>query len=97
MSIFEAVMLICFGAAWPFSIYRSYKSGKTAGKSIAFLCIVNIGYLAGLAHKILYSLDLVTYLYALNFTMVSLDIALYLRNRSREKTTAAPQTPQPPR
>lgn len=81
MSIFEAMMLICFGAAWPFSIYRSYKSGKTAGKSVAFLFIVGIGYLAGLTHKILYSPDVVTYLYALNFTMVSIDIALYFRNR----------------
>ena len=24
MSIFEVLMLLCFGAAWPFSIYKSY-------------------------------------------------------------------------
>lgn len=31
MSIFEVIMLICFGAAWPFSIYKSYTSTSTSG------------------------------------------------------------------
>ena len=43
MSIFEIIMLVCFGAAWPFSIYRSYKSRENSGKSIAFLIVVFIG------------------------------------------------------
>jgi len=32
MSVFEAIMLLCFGAAWPFSIYKSYKSKSIMGK-----------------------------------------------------------------
>ena len=36
MSIFEAIMLICFGAAWPFSIYKSYTSRENTGKSILY-------------------------------------------------------------
>lgn len=74
-------MLVCFGAAWPFSIYRSYRSRSTAGKSIVFLIIVLIGYAAGITHKLLYSPDAVTILYALNALMVFADIMLYLRNR----------------
>jgi hypothetical protein len=81
MSIFEIIMLICFGLAWPFSIYKSYKSRDTNGKSIAFLYIVVAGYIAGIIHKLLYSRDGVVFLYLLNSIMVSADIVLYYRNK----------------
>jgi hypothetical protein len=80
MSIFEIIMLLCFGAAWPFSIYKSYTSRKNTGKSVIFLFIVLAGYTAGITHKILHSFDLVIYLYILNALMVIADIALYYRN-----------------
>jgi hypothetical protein len=80
MSIFEAVMMICFGAAWPVSIYKSWVSRTCAGKSIIFLYIVLVGYAAGLTHKLLYSRDWVIILYALNGLMVIIDILLYYRN-----------------
>lgn len=51
MSIFEAIMLICFGTAWPFSIYKSWKSRACAGKSVIFLYIVLVGYAAGITHN----------------------------------------------
>lgn len=81
MSVFEAVMLLCFGAAWPFSIYKSYKSKSIQGKSLFFLIIVLTGYISGIMHKLLYNYDQVIYLYLLNGIMVSTDIGLYLRNR----------------
>ena len=81
MSIFEIVMLICFGAAWPFSIYQSWKSKSTAGKSVVFLIVVEVGYIAGLIHKSIYNFDPVIYLYALNALMVLVDIALFYRNK----------------
>jgi hypothetical protein len=81
MSIFEIIMLLCFGLAWPFSIYKSWKSRETSGKSVLFLFIVVVGYLAGILHKLLYSRDGVVFLYLLNSLMVSADIALYYRNR----------------
>ena len=59
MSIFEVVMLICFGAAWPFSIYKSYTSRENTGKSIMFLFILFVGYMAGMMHKLFYNFDLV--------------------------------------
>lgn len=79
-SIFEIVMLVCFGAAWPFSIYRSYTSRSNAGKSIGFLIVVLIGYIAGTFHKIFYNYDSVIFLYALNGALVLTDILLYYRN-----------------
>jgi len=85
MSIFEAGMLICFGAAWPVSIFRSYRSQSTKGKSPVFSGIVLLGYLSGIIHKIIYSNDLVMYLYLLNFIMVSIDLILWFRNARIEK------------
>jgi hypothetical protein len=81
MSAFEIAMLLCFGAAWPFSIYKSYTSRQNAGKSIVFLYVVLAGYVSGVLHKALYSMDKVIYLYILNGLMVLTDIALYYRNR----------------
>jgi len=83
MSIFEAAMLLCFGAAWPFSIYRSYRSGTNAGKSSVFLFVVFLGYIFGVIHKILHKPDAVLWLYVLNGLMVAADIVIFYRNRAR--------------
>ena len=79
-SIFEVVMLVCFGAAWPVSICKSYQSRTTAGKSVVFLVIVEIGYIAGICFKLTGTLDYVIALYVLNAGMVLIDIGLYRRN-----------------
>ncbi|MCL2706066.1 MAG: hypothetical protein FWE72_07650 [Spirochaetaceae bacterium] len=81
MSIFEALMLIFFGAAWPISIVKSWKSRTTKGKSLVFLVIVELGYIAGIIHKYFYSMDIVIFIYIINFTMVFIDLLLFLRNR----------------
>lgn len=83
MSVFEIVMLLCFGAAWPFSIYKSYVSGTTSGKSVVFLFVVLAGYIAGIIHKLLYNPDFVTWFYAANAFLVCVDILVYMRNRYR--------------
>ncbi len=80
MSILEATMLICFGAAWPISIYKSYTSRTNGGKSVFFLIVIMIGYVAGILNKLYYNFDWVIYLYALNLCMVFTDTMLYLRN-----------------
>lgn len=85
MSIFEIIMLVCFGAAWPFNIIKSYRSQSTKGKSVLFLYIVVIGYISGIVHKALYSNDIVIVLYAINAVMVFVDILLYYRNKRIEK------------
>lgn len=80
MSIFEIIMLLCFASAWPFSIYKSYKSKQNAGKSLLFMFVVEIGYIAGMSHKFVYNMDNVFYLYLFNFCLVLTDIFLYYRN-----------------
>jgi len=80
VSIFEITMLVCFGVAWPFSIRKSLVTGQNTGKSLRFLIIVFVGYIAGIIHKLLYSRDFVTIFYVINASMVLVDIFIFMRN-----------------
>ena len=91
MSPFEAMMLICFGLSWPTNIYKSWKTRSTAGKSLAFLLIIEIGYICGMLNKILYDFDFVFFLYLLNFAMVGADVCLYFRNKKLDRQRAEQQ------
>lgn len=93
MSIYEIIMLLCFGAAWPFSIARSIRSRSTGGKSFIFLIVLILGYIAGILNKLFHSDDNVIYLYILNMIMVSVDAVLWIRNRRYE--LAAEQAGEP--
>lgn len=84
--VLETVMMICFGISWPLSVYKSYKSKSTSGKSFVFLFAIWIGYVAGIIGKLM--MNNVTpafYFYILNITIVSIDIALFFRNKKLEK------------
>jgi hypothetical protein len=79
-SILEALMLICFGISWPFSLIRSWRARSSKGKSLLYLELLDLAYVSGILHKTIVSLDIVLGLYILNFLMVSADIVLYFRN-----------------
>jgi hypothetical protein len=90
VSVFEAGMLICFGASWPFAVYRTWRSKSCHAKSFVFLWLVLIGYGCGITHKILCSPDYVIFLYVFNALMVLVDIILsykYRGNAEKGKTT----------
>lgn len=89
MSIFEAGMLICFGAAWPMNIIKSLRSRTAGGKSVIFQWAILVGYICGITNKLLYSMDIVLVLYILNFVMVATDTVLIYRNRALDKRRAA--------
>lgn len=84
MSIFEILMLICFGASWPFAVAKTYKTKNVKGKSILFLSLIFFGYLCGIAHKILFHPDMVVYLYVLNGLLVLADIVLWFQYRNND-------------
>jgi hypothetical protein len=77
MTMFEAVMLICFGISWPVSILKAIRTKVVAGKSPLFMAIVILGYLSGIIHKCVYSMDWIIALYALNLILVAVDLSLY--------------------
>ena len=84
--ILEMIMIICFGISWPLSVYKSFKAKSAAGKSFVFLFAIWFGYIAGIIGKIL--LDDITiafYFYLINITIVSVDIALFFRNKNYDK------------
>jgi hypothetical protein len=74
--IFEAIMLISFGVAWPISIYKLCKTKDTGGKSRLFLAVVILGYISGILHKFYSHLDFVTIFYTINLIMVIIDFCL---------------------
>lgn len=90
-TICETIMVICFGISWPLSIYKSYTSRSTKGKSPYFTIAIITGYVAIIIGKIVvqdYSgwLAILKFvLYCVNLTMVSVDLSLYFRNRRIEK------------
>lgn len=84
---FEAAMLILFGISWPFAILKTARTRNVQGVSLLFISLVFIGYLCGLASKLLGSsaghqpIPPQTALYALNAILVGIEIVLYFRYR----------------
>ena len=94
--ILEVIMIVSFGASWPMNVMKSWKARTTKGKSLAFLCLILFGYVAGITGKFLNPAYMaafaskwyVLFFYILNFCMVSTDMALYFYYRHKEKAAA---------
>ena len=87
-NILETLMLVCFGAAWPASIYKSWKCKTAKGKSLSFLFIVLLGYTIGIV-KVIVTDGVGGFLlipYVINELMVLCDVVLYFRNRRIDHT-----------
>ena len=91
--ILEILMIVSFGASWPFNVIKSWRARTTKGKSLLFLCLILFGYIAGIASKLLNEAYMasfaskwyVLFFYLLNFVMVGADLVLYIRNRRLDK------------
>ena len=86
----ETIMLITFGCSWPFNIAKSIKSKTTLGKSLYFELIIEVGYLFGVAAKlIIYNrtgvLQYSFWFYIMDILLVFTDICLYFRNYKIDK------------
>ena len=83
----EIAMVILFGFSWPNNIITTLKNKSTKGKSLAFLTLIDLGYVCGIAAKLI-SGDIVWYVlffYILNFIMVSTDLILYFYYGAKER------------
>lgn len=89
--ILEIIMLICFGFSWPLNVIKAYKARTTKGKSLWFICLILLGYVAGITSKFVnpnFNMQekwYVLFFYFLNFVMVSADLFMYFRNRRIDK------------
>ena len=92
----EIIMILSFGASWPFNVIKSYKARTAKGKSPLFICLIIFGYIAGIISKLtneVYMLSFgekwyVLFFYILNFIMVAVDFVLYFRNKRLDKQNA---------
>lgn len=102
IDLFEALTIFCFGLSWPVSIRKSWVSRTAKGKSVLFEIILLVGYGIGIVRKILqltcmnasgFLFFLGFAFYIINSIAISIDIALYFRNKKldeeAERTTAA--------
>ena len=95
--IFEIIMVVSFGASWPFNVMKSYKARTTKGKSLLFLCLIFFGYIAGITSKFVNADYMANFaskwyvlvFYFLNLIMVGADLILYVRNKRLDKLAAS--------
>lgn len=93
--LLEALMILCFGLSWPISIRKSWVSRTAKGKSLFFEFFIWVGYIFGIARKILLwsaatePLEWLFYLgwffYVLNIVEITIDMGLYFRNVRLDK------------
>ena len=87
--ILEIAMILAFGASWPMNVIKSYKARSAKGKSISFLILIFVGYIAGIASKFTNDAYMASFaqkwyvlvFYFINIMMVGADILLYVRNK----------------
>lgn len=87
--ILETVMLVCFGFSWPINVMKNHRARTAKSMSLGFILLIIVGYLAGIAAKILTGrINYVLVVYALNLLMVSANLAVYFRNRGYDRAAA---------
>lgn len=86
----EIIMVICFGASWPFNIVKAYKARTTKGTSLLFMSLIGVGYIGGILKKIftfvvaegIEWLEWVSFaFYIINLCMIITGIIIYFRNK----------------
>lgn len=95
--LLEIIMIVSFGVSWPANVMKSWKARTTKGKSLMFLCLIEFGYVAGIASKFMNEAYMAQFaekwyvlvFYILNFIMVGADLILYYRNYQLDKKAEA--------
>ena len=88
-SLFEALMLVCFGFSWPLNVIKAYKARTAKGSSLPFIVLIIVGYLAGITAKIMnHQLNYVLAVYFINLAIVTSNLVVYFRNVSLDRKNA---------
>jgi len=88
-SIFETIMLVCFGLSWPINVMKAYKAKTAKGTSLPFILLIIFGYLAGITAKLLMpQTNYVLVVYLVNLAVVFLNLLVYFRNKKLDKKQA---------
>lgn len=85
-SIFETIMLICFGMSWPINVIKAYQARTAKSTSLPFILLIFTGYIAGIIAKfITHQVNYVLLVYLLNLAIVIVNIVVYFRNTVLDK------------
>lgn len=97
-TVCEIIMVICFGASWPFNIIKAYKARTTKGTSLLFMALIGLGYVGGILCKVLTwiangGLSWLAYVafafYIINLGMIITGISIYFRNKRLDQKRLA--------
>ncbi len=89
--IFELLMIVCFGVSWPLNIHKAWKARTAKGSSVQFYFLILIGYLFGIASKVIklhrgiFTPGYVWFFYILNSVIVAAGILVWFRNRRLDR------------
>lgn len=85
-SVFESIMLICFGLSWPLNVIKAYKAKTAKGTSLPFIFLIIFGYIAGITAKLVtHQINYVLIVYLINLAIVSMNVVVYFRNAALDK------------
>ncbi len=88
-TLFEMLMLLCFGASWPVAVVKAYRARTAKGVSLASSCLILTGYAAGITYKFLSGqTNYVIFFYFFNFCIVLTHCILIYRNILLDKKRA---------
>ena len=80
--IFEALMLVCFAASWPFNLLKAYRARTNVGTSLIFMLVIIAGYLCGLINKFVSDdISYVVFFYVFDLLLVFIGVLIYARNK----------------
>lgn len=95
-TVCEIVMVICFGASWPFNIIKAYKARTTKGTSLLFMSLIGLGYVGGILGKVFTLLEsglswlqwVAFAFYFINLCMIITGLVIYFRNKRLDEQRA---------
>ncbi len=81
-SVFEIIMLVCFGFSWPMNVIKAVRARTAKNMSLPFILLIISGYIAGITAKLIsHQITFVLAVYVINLAIVAVNLAVYFRNR----------------
>lgn len=91
-SVFETIMLVCFGLSWPINVVKAYKARTAKATSLPFILLILLGYIAGISAKLItHQTNYVFAVYLINLVIVLVNVFVYFRNVAIDKRKSISQ------
>ena len=82
-------MMVTFGISWPINAIKAWQAGTAAGTSWMFIALITLGYVFGIAAKIISgNINWVLIVYLLNVVALAFNWIIFFRNRRRDRMHA---------